>query len=252
MNSMWEVLEEEKRPELRDPVLLVALSTSIQQYKLLYSHARELGKFLLKKADFDRFATLYSSSMPPLVAISDEGLIRLYSASFYRHPGVRDIVLLAGDSSPTDEQYEFSESVLKYARGLGVHEVVSVGTRWTEEAGSPLISPKVKGFATDEKGVKELEGLGVEIIRDEPAPYFASLIVALAERHGMRGYKLSVDHGEPVPHPKALMEILTVLQKMLDLNVDAKELTGVAEKMAANLEAGAGGDAPQRRSGVYG
>ena len=37
---MWERMEEQKRPELKDPVLLVSLSTSIQQYRVLYSQAR--------------------------------------------------------------------------------------------------------------------------------------------------------------------------------------------------------------------
>jgi proteasome assembly chaperone (PAC2) family protein len=251
---MWERMDEEqKRPELKDPFLLVSLSTSVQQYKALYSHARELGKFMLKKMEFRRFATIYSSSMPPLVMISDEGLIRLSSASFYHHPGARDIVLLAGDSSPIDDQYAFSESVLKYAGDLGIREVVSVGTRWTEEAASPLATPKVKGFATDEDGVKELERLGVEITRDEPAPYFASLVVALAGRYGIRGYKLSVDHGEPIPHPRAVTEILKVLQRMMGFELDTTELGELAAKMAANLEAPAATDYGQRGvGGVYG
>ena len=72
---MWQKLEESSRPELNDPVLLVALSTSMQQYRALYSQARELGKYMLKNMKFDKFATLYSSCMPPLVMISDEGLI---------------------------------------------------------------------------------------------------------------------------------------------------------------------------------
>src|ERR1700730_17424141 len=163
---MWERIDEEKKPELKDPVLLVSLSTSVPQYRPLYSHARELGKFMLRKMEFQKLSTLYSSSMPPLVVISDDGLIRLSSVSFHRYAGKRDIVLLAGDASPVEEQYEFTDSVLKYANSLGIREVVSVGTRWTEEAASPIATPKVKGFASDEKGVKELEGWGVEIIKD--------------------------------------------------------------------------------------
>jgi proteasome assembly chaperone (PAC2) family protein len=249
---LWERLDEDKRPELKDPMLLVSLSTNIQQYKVLYSHGRELGKFMLKNMDFEKFATLYSSSMPPLVMISDDGLIRLSSASFYRYSGKRDIVLLAGDASPVEDQYEFSDAVLRYASGLGISEVVSVGTRWTEEAGPPTAAPKVKGFATDEKGVKELEGWGVEITRDEPAPYFASLIVALAGRYGARGYKLSIDHGEPSPHPRSLIEILAVLQKMMGFSVETGDLDKVAAKMTANLEPASGSDSAQRKGGIYG
>ena len=249
---MWQKLEESSRPELNDPVLLVALSTSMQQYRALYSQARELGKYMLKNMKFDKFATLYSSSMPPLVMISDEGMIRLSSASFYRYAGKRDVVLLAGDASPVDNQYEYCETVIDYAKKLGIDEIVSVGTRWTEEAGSPTATPGVKGFASDVKGVEELRSLGVEIIRDEPAPFFASLIVALASRQGLRGYKLSVDHGEPIPHPKSVSQILVVLQKMLGFGIETEELNVVAAKIAANFETPGVGDLPPKRSGVYG
>lgn len=249
---MWERLEEESRPDLNDPVLLVSLSTSLQQYRALYSQAREVGKFMLKKMKFERFATLYSSSMPPVVVISDDGIIRLSSASFYRYQGKRDIVLLAGDASPVDNQYEYCESVMSYAESLGIKEVVSIGTRWTEEAGSPVATPTVKGFASEEEGVKELSSLGVEIIRDEPAPFFASLIVALCARHGMKGYKLSVDHGEPIPHPRSIIQIMGILDKMLGFQVDTAELRALADKIAANLEGPVGTEVPPKRPGVYG
>lgn len=249
---MWERLEETRRPELKDPVLLVSLSTSLQQYRALYSQARELGRFMLKTMKFEKFATLYSSSMPPLVMISDDGMIRLSSTGFYLYSGSRDIVLLAGDASPVDGQYEYSESVIEYARKLGIGEIVSVGTRWTEEAGPPTATPVVKGFATEESGVRELQALGVEIIRDEPAPFFASLIVALAQRHGLKACKLSVDHGEPTPHPRSVAQLLAVLQKMLDFTVDTAELESAAARMAANFESAPGPEVQPRRPGVYG
>jgi proteasome assembly chaperone (PAC2) family protein len=249
---LWERLDETKKPELNDPVLLVSLSTSLQQYRALYSHARELGRFMLKNMEFEKFATLYSSAMPPLVVISDGGMIRLTSTSFHHYAGKRDIVLLAGDASPVDNQYEYCESVIGYAKKLGIGEIVSIGTRWTEEAGSPTTTPVVKGFASEEKGVKELKSLGVEIIRDEPAPFFASLIVALARRHGISAVKLSVDHGEPMPHPRSVIQLLAVLQKMLGFSVETSDLSSLADKMAANLESAPGPEAQPRRSGVYG
>ena len=251
---MWEMLrvEGDGAPQLRDPVLLVSLSTSIQQYRVLYSHARELAKFLLRKMEFEKIATIYSSSMPPLVMISEDGIIRLSSTSFYRYAGKRDLVLLAGDASPLGEEYKYCETILNYAKSLGVGEIISVGTRWTEEAGSPTATPQVKGFATDREGVEELKRAGVEIIRDEPAPFFASLIVALAQRHGLRGYKLSVDHGEPIPHPRSVVELLEVLQRMLGFEVDATELNSVAARLAENLEAAVVDGSPQKRPGIYG
>jgi proteasome assembly chaperone (PAC2) family protein len=251
---MWEnIVETGDRPRLRDPVLVVALSTSNPQYRSLYSHARELGIFMLKKMEFKKFATIYASALPPAIVISDEGTARLISASFYQFSGGRDVVLLAGDTSPMDEQYEFCDTLLRFAKELGVVDVISIGTRWTEAVALPTFTPKVLGFATDQKGVDELTGLGVTIIKDEPAPFFASIVVAMAKAHGMRGYKLSVDHGEPIPHPKSLVELLRVLTKMLQIEVDPADLEASAKAMEADLQDEPSVDLPPRaRSGVYG
>jgi proteasome assembly chaperone (PAC2) family protein len=249
---MWEKLEIHERPAVEESVLLVALSTMAPQYSALYSHARELSKFLLGKMKFEKFATLYSSSLPPAVAIAVDGVARLHSNSFYSSAGKRRIIMLAGDGSPFDDQQQYSHTVLSYARQLGAKEVVSIGARWSE---SPvplggLMRPV--GFATDVAGVKELEGLGVTITKSEPGPFFPNLVVGLAEEYGMRGYKLGVDHGEPVPHPKSLIQIIGVLSNMLSLDIDLKELVVRAKEMEREGTPEGLPEVPRERRGIYG
>ncbi len=249
---MWERLEVEGRPAVEDSVLVVALSTMVPQYEPLYSHARELARFLLRKMEFTRFATLYSSSLPADVAIGDDGLARLRSNSFYSCAGKRRIIMLAGDGSPFDDQQEYANSVLSYARQLGAREVISIGARWSESpvpAGLPL-SPV--GFATDAAGVKELEKLGVTITRSEPGPFFANLVVGMAPDYGMKGYKLGVDHGEPLPHPRSLLKIIEVLSQMLDFEVDVKELVARARELERQRPEEALPDVRRERGGIYG
>jgi proteasome assembly chaperone (PAC2) family protein len=249
---MWERIEVEGRPALRDPVLLVSLSTTLAQYRALYSHARELADYLLKELKFTRLATIYSSALPPVAVVSEAGTARLSSAEFYVYGGSRDLVLLAGDSSPQDEQYEFADSVLKYAKELGVREVVSIGTRWTDQVAPPTAAPRLTGFSTDEEGVEVLRGIGLEIAADEPAPFFASLVVGLAEKFGMRGYKISVDHGEPSPHPLSVIRLLDVLEKMLGIHVETDELEASAREMAKELQSTSPPETPRERGRVYG
>jgi len=248
---MWERIEVEGKPTLRDPVLIISLSTSLSQYRAMYSQAKELASYLLKELDFTRLATLYSSALPPVAVISG-GTVRLSRTEFFLHRGLRDVVLLAGDSSPQDEQYEFAESVLRYAKELGVTQVISLGARWTEQVSPPTATPKVTGFASAQAGVEVLKGLGVEIVRDEPAPFFASMVVGLAEKFGMAGYKLSVDHGEPSPHPLSVIQLLGVLEKMVGIQVGTRELEESAREMAKEIQAVGAQDVPRERNGVYG
>ncbi len=235
---MWNKLEStHELKDLRNPVLLVSVSTSNPQFRLLYSQARELGKYLLKKLDFKQVATLYSSAMSPEIRISRNGIAGMLSNNFYLHSGkIRDYLLFAGHSSPVESEYEYGEVVLDYAKSIGVKELISFGARWSQPVLSPLEAPRVLGFGTDETAVNNLKEAGVVILKSESAYYFANLIVPLAKIHGMRAYKLSVDHGEPTPHPKTLSALITVLSKMIDLEIDSSDLEVQSKELAEAIQ----------------
>jgi len=235
---MWKRLEiQSEQKGLRNPVLLVSVSTSNPQYRLLYSQARELGKYLLKKLDFKQIATLYSSAMSPEIRISRAGICSMLSNNFYLHSGkTRDYVLLAGHASPMESEYEYGQTVLEYAQKLGVTDLISIGARWSQPVLSPTEAPKVLGFSSDEIGTGKLKDAGVTILKSESAFYFANVIVPLAKLYGIRGYKLSVDHGEPIPHPKSLIALLDALSKIVQLNVDNSDLVSQSKELAEAIQ----------------
>jgi len=249
---MWERLDVEEMPPAEDSTLLVSVSTMAPQYVPLYSHARELGRFLLAKAEFKRFATLYSSALPAAVAIEDDGIARLQSNQFYSHAAKTRVIMFAGDGSPFDHQIEYAHSILSFARELGTKRVVSVGARWTESPGAPSSEMRPVGFASDAKGTEELEALGVEVVKAEPGPFFPNLVVGMAEDYGMRGYKIGVDHGEPLPHPRSVAVILGVLSRMLGLDVDTRELVASAKEIESQGRGSGLPEVKRERSGIYG
>jgi proteasome assembly chaperone (PAC2) family protein len=208
--------------------MVVAVSTSLPQYRALYSQARELGNYLLKKIEFKLIATVHSSCFSPEVQVGEDGMSSLPACHFYLGGGQRQLVLFCGDSSPMDEQYEFARFVLNYAKELGVGEVYSIGARWTESPLSPDVDPQPNGFATDREGTARLEQQGVKLITEEASPFFASIIVGLAGDYGMRGYKLSVNHGEPSPHPRSVAKLLEVLSPLAGFEVPLDDLHAAA------------------------
>lgn len=202
--------------------MIVCLSTSAPQYRELYSQARELASYMLGKMEFSIHSILYSSALGPEVIV-DGGVARLPQCVFHAHKDP-DFILLAGDTSPVDEQFEFTNLVLSHAAKLGVREVYSVGARWTEQPLPPDAEPEVKGFASDNEGVERLKKNNVKIIANEPAPFFSSMIVGLSADYGMRGYKISVDHGEPRPHTRSVLKMLRVISSMIGFEIDTREL----------------------------
>jgi proteasome assembly chaperone (PAC2) family protein len=209
---------------LKDAVLLVSVSTSIPQYQTLYSHGRVLADYMMDNMKFERIASIYSSSFPPEVVTREDGTVGLPACHFHLHKSKRALLLFSGDSSPFEDQYQFTDRVLALAQELGVKDVYSVGARWTEIPISPAESPAVIGFASDLAGVERLKSNGVALISNEPAPFFASIVVGLAASYGMTGYKISVNHGEPAPHPRSVSKMLEVISKMAGFEIDLKDL----------------------------
>jgi hypothetical protein len=62
---MWLDIEKVKNLALKNPTMIVAVSTSLQQYRAMYSQARELGDHMLRRMKFDRIATIRASAFPP-------------------------------------------------------------------------------------------------------------------------------------------------------------------------------------------
>lgn len=217
---MWLDFQKIKSPKLKDPTMIVAVSTSMPQYRILYSQGRQLGDYMLKKMKFERIATIRSSAFPPEVIVRDNGISTLPECNFSLNSDGRDLVLFTGDSSPMESQYDFARMLLDYAKDLDVKELYSVGTRWAESPLSPDVEPEPNGFSTDKVGVAKLRRNGVKVIAEEPAPFFASLVIGMAREYGIRGYKLSVDHGEPSPHPRSVARLLRALSAMIGFHME--------------------------------
>jgi predicted ATP-grasp superfamily ATP-dependent carboligase len=121
---------------------------------------------------------------------------------------------------------------------MGVKELYSVGARWAENPMPPEAEPQTYGFATDAVGVSNLKKHGVKILGEEPAPFFSSMVVAMAKDHGIRGYKLSVDHGEPSPHARSVTKLLEILGGMTGFEVDTTELKSKAAPVSSQRQPG--------------
>ena len=119
----------------------------------------------------------------------------------------------------------------------------SIGARWADNPLPPEADPLANGFATDSTGVAKLKRNGVTVLGEEPAPFFASMVVAMAKDHGIRGYKLAVDHGEPSPHARSVARLLEILTSMAGFEVDLTDL-----KSKAVLASRPG---PTERSTIY-
>ena len=213
--------------------MIIALSTSVPKYEILYSHAKELAAYLKKNLELDLLAKYYSDAMQAEAFVDSEGIANLRKVEFHSVKGRSDLVLLSGDSSPISQNFKFSEAILKFAADLGVNQIYSIGTRWIEPPEN-TINSNVLGFATDRVGVKLLREADVTVTSGEYSPYFSSTVVGVAKLQGMRGYRLSVNHGEPRPHPRSIAALVRILSRLLKLKIDTSDLDEYASRIEQN------------------
>ena len=110
-------------------------------------------------------------------------------------------------------------------------------------------APKITGFASDEEGAKRLGDNGITITRNESAFYFGNLIVPVSKFHGIRAFKISVDHGEPSPNPESVIAFLSVLSRMFNLTVDVADLREQSEQLSDAIKrAEIGGESSDEES----
>jgi proteasome assembly chaperone (PAC2) family protein len=239
---MWEkwVFHSEERIERSS--MIVALSTGLPQYYMLYSQGRELAKFLLEHVENKKLASYYSSAMEDFVLVNDDAVAELPAYGVHRLMPTRSdseeqILLFSGHSSPREETYEFCDSLLSTAKSKwGVQRIISIGTRWAEEPTQPVVeTSKVYGFGGSNADVALMRKLGIIEHPTEVAPYFANIIVGMAPLYGLSAIKLSVDHGEVRPHPRQIKAIMGVLGKMLGFSVDVSLLDEEAEKLRTDV-----------------
>jgi len=222
---------------LRDPILVEGLPGVGNVGKLAADYLRD-------QLPAKPLATIYSKFFPPQVYVSEEGIIRLVSndLSYWKAPASapHDLLILGGDYqgiSP-EGQYEITERVLDYCRGLGVREVFTLAGF---AQGRVVEQPRVLGAATDPGRVEQMKKFSVVFSRNDPGGGLigaSGLFLGLGRLVGIEGVCLMGETSGYFVDPRSAEAVLKVLAQVLRIPVDftalqakAKEIDRIAQKI---------------------
>jgi len=189
-------------------------------------------RFLIKQLGATRFAELYSPHFPYYVLVNKKGSVRLLRAEFFfwKNPtGESDVVFLIGDSQAQtiEGQYEVTNCILGFAARLKVKTIVTIGgyRREAEEA------PKVIAVSTSSDLLKKaIQAKAIASPPGNPIVGTAGLLLGLAKFKKIDALCLLGETRGYLADPTAAKSILEVLQKMLGLEINLKELDAQIEK----------------------
>jgi uncharacterized protein (TIGR00162 family) len=225
MNKTFiKILEE---VELSEPVFIEALPGIGHVGKLVAEH-------IIHELEAVKFAELYSPAFPPQVFVDENGLIEPMKNEFYylksHGDDNQDYIILVGNTqglSP-EGQYEICGTIIDFVDKHGVKKIYTLGGLGT---GQPVDKPKVFGAATTNELAEMLKGHDVTLRTADGGIIGASgLILGLGMSKDMAGVCLMGETPGYFIDAEASKAVLTILQKILNVEVDIGKLEERAEE----------------------
>lgn len=168
-----------------------------------------------------KVAEFYSTSFPPHVNISDEGLaIKLKGELHHAQTGQdNDLLVFTADAQPatSEGEYRLADAVLVEAKKLEANLVFSLAAYVT---GTFVKERRVFGTATSSEVLPSLSRNGVHLMREGGISGMNGVIVGMAKLHGMEGVSLLGETAGFLLDPAASHSVLESLSHILGLKIE--------------------------------
>jgi proteasome assembly chaperone (PAC2) family protein len=224
--------------ELHEPILLAAWPgmghVALKAFVFLHEALRAQNLAYVEEPEFFRV---------PGISIQD-GLVQStllpWSGLYYwkRANGPNDLLFFVGDQQPVaGKEYQLATALLNFAGTCGAKKVVTAAAMPT--AINHYQPSRVWMTATHEKLLSELSPHGEHVLREGQVSGMNGLVLGVAKQMGMEGFCLLGEipfYTTEIENPKASMAVLQVLNKVLDLEVDLKELEELAEHTEKEID----------------
>ena len=224
--------------KLRKPLLLAAWPgmghVALKAFVFLHEALRAKNLAYIEEPDFFRV---------PGVSIQD-GLVQStllpWSGFYYWHrddePG--DLLFFVGDQQPVGgKEYELASVLLGFAEKYGVKRVVTAAAM--PSAINHYQPSRVWITATNDELLSELTPYCERVLREGQVSGMNGLLLGVAKQRRMEGYCLLGEipfYTTEIENPKASMAVLQVLNRVLKLEVDLKELEELAQQTEKEID----------------
>jgi hypothetical protein len=211
----------EKKVKLKKPVLIEGLPGLGLVGKIAAEH-------LISELNAKKMASLYSNYFPPQVIIQKDGTVKMMKDEFYywkaKKKNQQDLLFIVGDhqGSTPRSHYLLSNQIIDFAHKQGTKTIYTLGGFGT---GDMIKKPRVFGAVTDPSLKPKLKKLGVSFEKTGGGIIGAAgLLIGLGQQKKMDGACLMGEtHGQIIDARSAKV-VLNVLTKLLNVQVDTKEL----------------------------
>ncbi len=228
------ILEVTGQPDLKDPVLAVAISGWVDAGAVASAVAGHLTAGGEVVAAFEPDAVFDYSSSRPTMEFDGGAAAQIHwpSLSITAVAGKRNDLLVLAGTEPDFRWQEASAELARYAAGAGVSKVVAVGA--IAAAVPHTLATPIMISSTD----PDLEPVGIPNARfSVPASFVNATTHFVSEQSGIPsvGFWAQVPHYVSGVYWPAAEALLTRMSGFLDVDLDLTDLHNQAQDMIARL-----------------
>ena len=225
------------KPKLKAPVMLAA-------WPGVGNVAMLVANYLLDKLDFKDLAEIDASNFfDPIGVLAREHIIetpQFPQSHFYywkNKKGEHDIILFIGDDQPDIKIYDFAGCVLDFANSFGVERVYTCAAAMTNIHFTE--QPKVWAVGTNKNLIAELKKYELLQKGSIQIAGLNGLLLGLAKERDSDGVCIMTEvpsQTSRMENPMAALAILKIFIKLLDIEIDTRELAENAKEMNEQIK----------------
>lgn len=228
---MENMIRFDSKPELKAPYFIECLPG-------IGNVGKVSGDFIADGVKAERFATIYSPHFPPQVMLDDECVVNLANNELWFAKDVKgkDIIFLKGEcqGSTAEGQFELCQMIMdEIISKYDVSRIVTLGGYGT---GNMVDEPKVYGAVSDKTLKEEFEAYGTVFSPGDPQAGIvgaSGLLMGLGKVYGIPSICLMGETSGYFVDHKSAMAVVGILMKMLDVEMDTKELSEKSDQIDA-------------------
>lgn len=227
-----------KKPILKNPVFIAA-------WPGMGDVALKAAMFLKDKLKAEEFAVFNPESFfqPQGIEIHDQIITtsKLPEGKFYFYKNKslkNDLIIFISDSQPLFEKnYEYAKQIVSFIKEFKVHTIFTFAA-----LPSPIEhtkAPEVWAVSTHKELLEQLKKLSVQIMPTGQISGLNGLILGVAKEAGIPGLCLLGEipfYTIQIENPLSSFAVLDVLAKLINLNIDFRELKDHANLINQEIE----------------
>jgi len=230
----WEIKKIKQISKIKNPVFIEGLPGIGNVGKVAVD-------FIIDETKAKKIFEISSYDMPHSVFVNEDNMVELPKIElYYKNIKGRDILLLTGDVQPIDERscYELCDEILDLIQKYKTKEIITlggIGLHKVPKEPHVFCTGNSRKLITKYKNGTSLKNKVYGVVG--PIVGVSGLLLGLAERRKIDAISLLAEtYGHPLfLGVKGAKEILKILNKKLELNINLKDLDKEIKELGTDL-----------------